>query len=207
MVTDLTNWRPWLRRNGMTARFLSGAKRGDPEGYFIRVHAVTENILRRVLLVGLRRNHVMYSDAMAWLQNNDFTPDRVNYPKVFNKLYGPRLTFNQVTGAAPMNDLWELWLDFSKIVRNHISHGIRKYDESWLQCAIHIDQAFIIQLCAVLQPHVGGSLGQDLRKLQPRLSLGKVGVSIPTLLGTKGKNPRPVASLQTASRKFAALGL
>ena len=167
---------------------------------------MTESILRRTLLVGLRKKSVQYSDAVAWLHDNDYTPDRKSYPDTFNKLYGQG-AFANLTGAAPLDDLWELWLDFTKIVRNHISHGIRKYDEPWLQCAIHIDQAFIMQFCIALQPNVGGSLGGDLRKLRPRLSMGKAGVDIPKLLGTKGRKPRPAVSLQAASTKFAGLGL
>lgn len=172
------------------------------------MHAASESVLRRILLVGLRRNSVRYSDAQIWLHDNDDTPNRSNYEPLFNRLFAGRVTFAQVTAAGSrMGELWELWLDFAKIVRNHVSHGNRKYDEPWLQCAVEIDQAFIMEICTVVGPYLGGSVGNDLRKLLPRLSMGRAGVSIPTLLGMKGRKPRPTASLQSAQTRFAALGV
>jgi len=143
-----------------------------------------------------------------WLHDNDDTPNRSNYEPIFDKLFAGQVTFAQLTPAGSQAlELWELWLDFAKIVRNHVSHGTRKYEEPWLQCAVEIDQAFIVEICGVVGPYVGGSVGGDLRALNPRLTMGKAGVSIPALLGTKGRKPRPTASLQSAQARFAALGI
>ena len=106
-----------------------------------------------------------------------------------------------------MSELWELWLDFTKTLRNHLAHGMRTYGSDWLQLAVQIDQAFMMKFCEELEPHVGGRLGNDLRKLQPRLGLGKIGVDIAKLLGRKSGKPRPAVSLQTASARFVILGI
>lgn len=205
-VTSLANWSQWLRANPIAAHYVRGAKKSDPIGYFLRMHALTETILRRALLVGLRRNGVRYSDALAWLGDNDSTPDRINYPKAFDALLGSNLTFAQLTASgSTLGELWDLWLDFTKIVRNHLAHGIRTYSFDWLDCCAQIDQAFVMQFCKEVSPAVGGSLGNDLRKLSPRLGVGKSGISVSSLLGKKSRKPRPVVSLQTAETRFRAL--
>jgi hypothetical protein len=206
IVTDLSIWRPWLKRNAVLATLLRGASNNDPASYLVRVHAISEAVLRRIVLVGLRKNLVQYSDAVVWLTDNDETPSRAKYPVLFDRLYGPQIAFETICPqGSSLYELWELWLDFAKIVRNHVSHGIRQYDDAWLQCAINVDQAFIIQMCQVMEPHIGGSIGGDLRKLKPRLSMGRAGIDIPALLGIRARNPRPSTSLHAAQARFNAL--
>ena len=207
-VESLSTWTAWLRSNPIAARYVRGANRSDPTGYFLRMHALTETILRRAVLVGLRRNGVRYSDALIWLHDNDFTPDRLNYAKNFDALLGGNPSFAQMTTAgSSLGELWDLWLDFTKIVRNHVGHGIRTYSLDWLQLGTSIDQAFVIEYCRSVQPIVGGSLGDDLRKLTPRLGNGRRGVNISALMGRRTGRPRPVVSLTAAEARFRALGL
>lgn len=185
-----------------------GARTTDPTSYFLRTHALTETLLRRALLIGLRKNSVRYSDAKDWLDTNDFTPDRQRYPQTFDALYSPGLTWAAV--AAPQTNfgqLWVLWLDFTKDLRNHLAHGVRSYAIDWLQCGTEIDQAFCIEFTSSLHPIVGGAMGADLRKLTPRLGMGQAGVNIDQLMGRRARPPRPALSLQSARVNFETLGI
>lgn len=207
-VSSLSAWSTWLRSNPIAATYVRGANKSDPTGYFLRMHALTETILRRAMLVGLRRNAVRYSDALPWLHDNDSTPDRVNYERDFDALLGGNPTFAQLTAAGSiLGELWELWLDFTKIVRNHTGHGIRTYSLDWVQLGTQIDQAFVIEYCRAVRPLVGGSLGDDLRKLSPRLGNGRPGTDISALMGRRSRRPRPTVSLTVAEARFKALGL
>jgi hypothetical protein len=207
-VTNLSDWTAWLRSNAVAARHLRGARKSDPIGYFLRTHALTETLLRRTLLVGLRRKGARYSDALKWLDDSDLTPSRSNYPSAFDALFSGSITFaNLIPAKSALLELWDLWIDYTKVVRNHLGHGVRTYSFDWLQLGVQIDQAFIMRFCREIEPHVGGRLGADLRNLRPRLGMGKPGVDIAKLLGRKSGKPRPVVSLQAADRRFRGLGI
>lgn len=199
-MTNHPNWNEWLSSHNSIESKIRSPKRTPLESEFLTVHAVTESYFRRVLLVGLRLNYVTYKEADEWLFHNDKTPDRKDFVALFNKLYMPKnLVWDDLLSNNPtLNSLWDLWLNFSKVIRNHISHGIRSYSDEWLICGIKIDQMLIMNLDQCLNPFIGGSIAKGLGQLSPRLPRGKNNVDFVALTGKKARNPRPKVSLSNA---------
>jgi hypothetical protein len=205
----MQSWDQWISERSYIAGKLKAANPDDHEAFFLKVHATTEAFFRRVLLVGLRLNLVTFADADDWLNHNDSTPTKTGFPNQFNKLFAPGLSFESVIAGCPNGQtLWELWHDFSKPVRNHLAHGIRGYGPDWLECGVRINQCLQMELDGAMAKHLGGSIGDNLRKLQPRLPTGRSGVNIPPLLGLKkGRLPRPSVSLEATQNRLIAVGL
>ena len=204
---DVLDWSKWIVEHRAISSKLLGASGMNREAYFLLVHAATEVMFRRVLLVGLRLNKVTYDQANEWLYHNDDTPDKDNYPKLFNQLYQSKLvTWSDLIASTPaLEVLWTLWLGYSKTIRNHISHGVRKYNDEWLQCAITIDEELLIRLDKSLSIIIGGSVCDNLGKLTPRLPIGLKGNNLTVITGRKSRKPRPTVSL--ANAKIAIDGL
>lgn len=206
---DIDGWSKWLEEHRTIGSKLRGANSANKETYFLIIHAATEAMFRKVLLVGLRLNKVTYDEASEWLYHNDDTPDKVKFPKLFDQLYhSKQITWSTLICSDPdLKQLWELWLDYSKVVRNHISHGIRKYTDDWLQCGITIDQELLVRLDQALLKTIGGSLCADLAKLSPRLPKGAKGSDLKTITGRKPRDPRPSISLEKTKIAIAGLTL
>lgn len=204
---DIDGWSKWLEEHQTIGSKLRGANSTNKEIYFLTIHAATETMFRKVLLVGLRLNKVTYAEANEWLYRNDDTPNKVNFPKLFDQLYlSKQITWSTLICSDPdLKQLWELWLDYSKVVRNHISHGIRKYTDDWLQCGITIDQKLLVRLDHALLKTIGGSLCADLTKLSPRLPKGAKGGDLRAITGHTSRKPRPSISLEKT--KIAIAGL
>lgn len=204
---DIAGWSQWLENHRTIESKLRGTNRANKEAYFLIIHAATEAIFRRIILVGLRLNKVTYREADEWLYHNDDTPEKEKYPKLFDLLYKTKhITWSGVIGGVPgLGQLWDLWLGYSKTIRNHISHGIRKYNDDWLHCGITIDQELLVRLDQALLKTIGGSLCADLAKLNPRLPKGAKGSDLKTIIGRKSRNPRPQISLEKT--KIAIAGL
>ena len=79
--------------------------------------------------MGLRINQVPFKEAETWLHDHDETPDRKEFPKRFDRLYGTRGTsWSDVTSTSePFRCALDLWHDYSKVIRNHLAHAIRSY--------------------------------------------------------------------------------
>ncbi len=186
---------------------MRGANSANKETYFLTIHAATEAMLRRILLVGLRLNKVTYGEATDWLYHNDKTPDKIQFPKLFDQLYhSKQITWSTLICSDPgLKQLWGLWLDYSKVLRNHISHGIRKYTDDWLECGITIDQELLIRLDQALSVIIGGSISDDLAKLNPRLPTGSKGINLKTITSRNPGKSRPKISL--GNTKIAIQGL
>lgn len=197
IYVDVDGWSKWLEDHRAIGSKLRGTNRANKEVYFVIIHAATESMFRRVLLVGLRLNKVTYREADEWLFHNDDTPEKEKYPKLFDQLYKPKnVSWSSVIGSSPdLECLWELWLDYSKVIRNHISHGIRKYSDDWLLSGITIDQELLVRLDQALSPIVGGSVCDDLAKLNPRLPIGSKGSDLTKITARKTRKPRPSVSL------------
>lgn len=204
---DIDGWSKWLEEHQTIGSKLRGANSANKETYFLTIHAATETIFRRVLLVELRLNKVTYDEANEWLYHNDDTPNKENFPKLFDRLYhSKQITWSTLICSDPdLKQLWELWLGYSKVVRNHISHGIRKYTDDWLQCGITIDQELLVRLDQALLKTIGGSLCADLAKLSPRLPIGAKGSDLRTITGRNPRKLRPSNSL--VKTKIAIAGL
>lgn len=205
---DIEKWGEWLQTRAHIAGKLEGADSSDLEAYFLKTHAASEALFRRLIFIGLRRNGITYNEASDWLHHNDTTPALGSYDVQFDRLYGPALTFQgMLSGSRRLNDLWALWTDFSKIIRNHLTHGMRRYSDAWLTCGVRIDQGLMVELDAAIASYIGGSPAGNLRLLGPRLPLGTAGANIHNLLGKKRGQVKPKASLQSAQARLKPLGL
>lgn len=194
---DIAGWSQWLENHRTIESKLRGTNRANKEAYFLIIHAATEAMFRRIILVGLRLNKVTYREADEWLYHNDDTPEKEKYPKLFDLLYKTKhITWSGVIGGVPgLGQLWDLWLGYSKTIRNHISHGIRKYNDDWLHCGITIDQELLMRLDLAISKIIGGSANDHLGKLNPRLPIGSKGSDLAIITGRKLRNPRPSISL------------
>ena len=204
---DIDDWSKWLEEHQTIGSKLRGANSANKETYFLTIHAATETIFRRVLLVGLRLNKVTYDEANEWLYHNDDTPNKEKYQCLFDRLYKPKqVTWHNVIKSVPdLEGLWALWLDYSKIIRNHISHGIRKYNDDWLQCGITIDQELLMRLDQALSEIIGGSISADLAKLNPRLPIGAKGSDLKIITGRTPRKVRPSIALKKTKGAIAGL--
>jgi len=206
--TDVSGWLDWLASRNLISGKLRGADRSNLEAYFLSLHGSTEAMLRQILFIGLRLNRVTYQESRDWLFHNDKTPDQKEYPKLFDRLYVvQQTTWPAIVASVPgLDQTWNLWLGFSKVIRNHVSHGIRKYKDEWLISAIHADQELLIRLDLALVPVLGGSVASNLTKLNPRLPNGQSGVDLVKLTGrAKPKYPRPNVTLTNAESLLAGL--
>lgn len=204
---DVPGWESWSDSRSLTSLALRGVERANLKVYFQAMHGLTEAVFRRSLLVGLRMHQVQFKDAEAWLHDHDETPDRKEFPKRFDRLYDIRGTsWAKVTSQSEsFRCALDLWHNYSKIIRNHLSHGIRSYSDEWLTCAIQVDQALLMDFDLVMEPVVGGSLSDDLTKLAPRLPKGIPAQDIPKITGVKPRKPRPTLSLAGAQTEVSRL--
>jgi hypothetical protein len=207
-VRDVAAWTEWVNSHSLIAAKLKGADRNNLPAYFQSLHAATEALFRQTLFVGLRLNHVTYKEAQDWLHLHDKTPDKTDYPKLFNRLYASKaVVWATLVAQHPRLELaLELWHEFSKDIRNHLAHGKRSYSIEWLETAIHIDQHLLIELDLAMEPVVGGSIAKHLTQLSPRLPVGKTGPDFFKLTGVKQKQPRPKLSLVAAQKQLEGLG-
>ena len=162
---------------------------------------------RQVLFIGFRLNRVPYKDAQAWLHHHDVTPDREKYPKRFDRLYAVKdVSWDAlVAGNRRLSSALDLWHDYSKLIRNHLAHGVRRYSTEWVDCAISIDQILLMELERSMVPVVGGSVAHSLKDLVPRLPVGKSGRDLADLMCVKSKTVRPVIALVAAQTEVSAL--
>lgn len=204
---DVPGWVPWSDSHSLIARELRGVDRENLKVYFQSLHGLTEATFRRSLLVGLRMHQVPFKDAETWLHDHDETPDRKEFPKRFDRLYGARGTsWAELTSKSePFRCALDLWHDYSKVIRNHLAHAIRSYADEWLTCAIQVDQILLMEFDRVMEPIVGGGLTHDLTKLVPRLPKGIPGQDLSKITGVKQRKPRPTVSLGGAQIEVARL--
>ena len=206
-MTDVCGWTDWVKTHSLMASKLKGADRNNLPAYFQTLHASTEALFRQILLVGLRLNYVTYKEAQDWLHLHDNTPDTVDYPKRFDRLYAIKsVTWAALLKQHPrLDQALGLWHEFSKGIRNHLAHGVRSYSEDWLESAILIDQHLLIELDVAMAPVVGGSISNHLAMLSPRLPVGKTGHGLVKLTGVKQKQPRPKLSLVAVHERLKGL--
>jgi hypothetical protein len=177
--------------------------------YFMSVHAATEAAFRQVQFIGLRMQGVTYRNAQDWLFHNDSTPSndkrtgsfQNNFNLMFGKSIGSWDSLLKTNGR--LRCLWDLWIGYTKHIRNHIAHGVRGYNGDDLERALAIDFALLSELKNALSPYIGGGLYAGLASLSPRLPRGNSQKSVPQLLGIKkSKTPRPPITISEVNRKL-----
>lgn len=207
-MDNVQGWNSWVKTHGFVAAKTKGADRNNLPVYFQTLHAATEALFRQILFVGLRLNRITYKEAQDWLHLHDKTPDKKDYPKLFDRLYAVKSVHWAflVTKHPRLGQSLDLWHEFSKGIRNHLAHGVRRYSDEWLESAILVDQHLLIELDSAMATVVGGSISNHLAKLSPRLPVGKTGHDFFKLTGVKQKQPRPKISLLAAQKQLEGLG-
>jgi len=179
--------------------------------YFLSVHAATEASFRQLQFIGLRMHRVTYKNGQDWLFHNDSTPSNDvragSFQNNFSILFRQRL--GNWVGVLDSNEqlrcAWELWVGFSKHIRNHIAHGVRGYPDTDLERALAIDFALMVELEYLLAPYIGGGLYSRLDQLLPRLPRGDNKVDVATLLKIKKpRKPRPKISSSLVDSRLSA---
>jgi hypothetical protein len=197
MSGDVPGWDAWADRRGLICAKLKGVDRSSLSVYFQALHGATEAVFRRALLVGLRLNAVSYKSAQDWLHDHDVTPGLTDYPKRFDRLYAIKgVSWNDITRPRErFRGALDLWNGYSKVIRNHLAHSIRSYNDEWLLCAIQVDQILLMEFDLALEPIIGGSVAHALTELVPRLPVGRSKQDLSSLTGIRLSKPRPRASL------------
>jgi hypothetical protein len=204
-VFTLPGWNDWIKGSPFVAARIGNASEANVRDYFSRAHAATEALLRQVLFIGFRLNRATYADTNSWLYHNDVTPDRQKFPALFNVLYLKQgKTWDEVINSQPdLNQIWVLWLDYAKVIRNHIQHGIRNHSDEALLNATLIDKALLLSLDAALMPVIGGRISGALTGLSPRLPRGATGLDLTKLAGFKKSGNRPIPANDVMQRMKA----
>lgn len=184
---------------------IGNADTSNIRDYFSRTHAATEALLRQILFVGFRLNRVTYADTNNWLYHNDVTPDRQKYPALINALFkGQHKTWDEVIQSEQDLDvLWTLWIDYAKVIRNHVLHGVRAHNDDTLNTVTLINQALMICLDRAFVPVLGGHIAGVLTAFNPRLPRGVMGTDIAALAGLKKSGKRPTPAKDVLQRMQA----
>lgn len=110
-----------------------------------------------------------------------------------------------VAGNRRFSGALDLWHDYSKLIRNHLAHGVRRYSPEWVDCAICIDQILLRELDRSMVRVVGGSVAHSLRDLVPCLPVGKSGRDLADRMGVNSRTAHPVIALAAAQTAVSAL--
>lgn len=210
-IADSESWNDWLQKRSYLKNKIKADKK-DLRSYFLSLHGATEAAFRQIIFVGLRKNNVSYKDANDWIFHNDRTPGRGNnkgdYIPLFNNLYSPyELSWeSMLENSLALSRHWNLWLGYSKAVRNHLAHSIRDYSEEWIEAGIYIDQGLLYYLDHDLAMIFGHSPFLALSQYSPRLPVVRSGSDPYDVTGVKKGKPRPTMSLKETKAQLEELG-
>lgn len=200
-------WDAWRRdKTHITAKlYKSYIRKAD---WFLTTHAASEAALRRLIFIGFRMKHVPYAAAQAWMDGHSITYGKKHgegtFIVIFDDLYA-RNWADTMKATQGLEELWELWNDFAKPVRNGLAHGARKYPDDWLDAALSIDRLFMMRIDDVMSPVIGGTPFADLRLLSPRLGIGNPGVTPESTLSRRAKRARAGLPIEDAAKRLGAL--
>ncbi|WP_339634545.1 hypothetical protein [uncultured Sneathiella sp.] len=176
--------------------------------WFLTTHAASEAALRRLIFIGLRQKKVPYDSVQTWMDGHSITYGKQHghgtFIVYFDRLYA-RSWADTMKAGADLEELWKLWNDYSKPVRNGLAHGARKYSDDWLDVALSIDRLFMMRLDHVISPVLGGTAFADLRKLTPRLGRGNSNISAEAILNIQPNRVRETVPLDEASNRLDAV--
>lgn len=101
---------------------------------------------------------------------------------------------------------WNLWLGYSKTIRNHLAHSIREYSEEWIEAGIYIDKGLLYCLDHDLAIILGHSPFLALNNFSPRLPVVRSGSDPYDVTGVKKRKPRPAMGLKETKAQLKELG-
>lgn len=207
IATIEKQWIAWVKdKSHIRQRLHATYKRKSDR--FLTTHAASEAALRRVLFVGLRMNKVTYRSADEWIHGHHIIfgkeNGRGNFVTYFDRLF-PQDWVALLDSTRDFRDVWYLWNDYAKPIRNHLSHALRKYSDEWLDAALATDQLLIMRLDQAMNPIVGGTPFAHLENLSPRLSRGDINIIPENILNIKKKQPSPITSLTEAKARLGRL--
>ena len=176
--------------------------------WFLTTHAASEAALRRLIFIGFRMKRVPYAAAQAWMDEHSITYGKNRgdgtFILFFDDVYA-RNWADTMQATQGLQELWDLWNDFAKPVRNGLAHGTRKYPDDWLDVALSIDRLFMMRLDEVISPVIGGTPFADLRQLRPRLGRGSPAVTPQSTLGRGANRARAGLPIEDASKRLDTL--
>lgn len=201
------DWDKWRKdKTHITAKLHKNYIRKSD--WFLTTHAASEAALRRLIFIGLRQKKVLYDVAQKWMDGHSITYGKGRgdgtFIVYFDRLYA-RNWADTLKAGSDLEELWELWNDYAKPVRNGLAHGARKYSDDWLDVALSIDRLFMTRLDAVIAPVIGGTPFADLRQLSPRLDRGDPSITAEGVLNIRPNRVRVTVPLEDATRRLNAL--
>lgn len=200
-------WRQWVHNRGQLYGRLHKEYLRESD-HFSATHAVAEAALRRIIFIGLRANRVTYKSARLWLEHNPLLFGKKqrghNFNYCFDKLYEVSWS-NILRSQDGLAELWELWTDYAKPIRNHLAHAQRNHNEETLDTSLAINELFLMRLDKAMKPIVGGSPFSHLHNLSPRLPPGDGTITPGDLLDLPTRVPSPLISHDDARTRLAAI--
>lgn len=176
--------------------------------WFLTTHAASEAALRRLIFIGLRQKQVPYDVVQEWMDGHSITFGKKHgegtFIVYFDRLY-VRNWADTLAATEGLGDLWLLWNDFAKPIRNGLAHGARKYKDDWLDAALAVDRLFMMRLDATISPVLGGTPFADLRLLTPRIGKGNPALTAEGVLKIKPGQVRVTLPLEDANKRLDAL--
>lgn len=193
-------WKSWIKNKTHIRSKLSPIKQRKAD-HFLTTHASSEASLRRLLFIGLRMKKVTYKAANEWMYHHQITFGKLhgqgNFIVYFDRLF-PNPWASVLQTEAGLDDLWLLWNDYAKPIRNHLAHALRKYDDEWLDAAFAVDRLFMMKIEKAINPVIGGTPFAHLKNLSPPLPRGSKDNDVDTVLGIRTRSPRPRIGLADA---------
>lgn len=176
--------------------------------WLLTTHAASEAALRRLIFIGLRQRKVLYDVAQKWMDGHSITYGKKHgqgtFIVYFDRLYA-RNWADTLKAGQDLEELWELWNDYAKPVRNGLAHGARKYGDEWLDIALSVDRLFMMRLDAAITPVIGGTPFADLRQLSPRLDRGDPSITAEGVLRIPPNKVRVTIPLDDAAHRLNGL--
>lgn len=200
-------WKAWVKGKSHIRSKLSPIRQRKQD-HLLTTHAASEAALRRILFVGLRMKKVTYKSASDWMDRNPITFSKDegggNFITHFNRLFKADWA-SVLNSTQDLGELWILWNDYTKPIRNHLAHALQIYSDEWLDTALAIDRLFLMRLDKAIRPIIGGTPFAHLKNLSPTLPRGQKHIDPWKVLNMNKKNRRPRMSLTDAKTRLERL--
>lgn len=200
-------WKAWVKDKSHIRSKLSPIRQRKQD-HLLTTHAASEAALRRILFVGLRMKKVTYKSASDWMDKNPITfskdGGRGNFITHFNRLFKEDWA-SVLHSTQDLGELWILWNDYAKPIRNHLAHALQNYSDEWLDTALAIDRLFIMRLDKAIRPIIGGTPFAHLKNLSLTLPRGQKHIDPRMVLNVRKRNRRPRMPLTEAKTRLGRI--